>query len=67
MYYPKIKFYAFDIGIRHENKREYLDYDKSIKIFQKCNIFYAKPLFIGSLRDCMKFNIRFKTNIPKWD
>ena len=41
--------------------------EKSIDIFEKCKIFYAKPLLIGTLDECLKYDYHFQTNIPKWE
>ena len=49
-----------------EGEREYLDFEDCIVLFEECGIFYATPLFIGTLEKCLNYKLRFETNIPKW-
>eukprot|EP01080_Neovahlkampfia_damariscottae_P000789 gene789-9039_t len=60
-YAPIIYFYAFDIRTDHG----YLNYDKSIELFEKVELFYAKILQRGKLEDVIKFEVEeFQTTIP---
>lgn len=64
-YAPEIKFYAFDISVESEGGlKEYIDYDTAIAYFEKFDIFYAKPLFIGKLSKALDFNPHINSTIP---
>ncbi|KAF0973467.1 hypothetical protein FDP41_008171 [Naegleria fowleri] len=80
-YSNDIEFYAFDIAIEFNKPQEntcqptFVDYETCLEIFSKCNsqlscqktqlLLYAEPLFIGSYEDCMEYNIKFESKIPK--
>ncbi|MBD1834379.1 RNA ligase [Cyanobacteria bacterium FACHB-472] len=66
-YSPKIEFCAFDIAVEENSKtakRDYIDYDKALKIFQQVEILGAKPLFIGKYEQAVAQNIEFDSTIP---
>ncbi len=46
-------------------RREYMNYEDSLILFEYLGFFYAKPLFIGPLEKCLHFNHEFKSTIPK--
>lgn len=66
-YSPGISFCAFDIAIEDHssNSKYYLDYERAISLFQKHDLFYAKPLFIGKFNEALEFNTRINSTIPK--
>ncbi|MBO9728581.1 MAG: hypothetical protein J7623_08090 [Chitinophaga sp.] len=65
-YSPTIRFCAFDIALYPEDadSKIYLDYDTAITYFERFNIFYAKPLFIGKWNDALNFDIHLPSTIP---
>jgi len=68
-YSPTIEFYAFDVAIcTADNVAEkiYLDYDRSLDIFQQTGLFHARPLFVGKYHDADNYPIEFDANIPGW-
>lgn len=64
-YSPKIEFYAFDIQIENSKGKFYVDYEESIIKFKKCEMLCAEPLFIGKYEQCLSFEFKFETTIPK--
>lgn len=64
-YAPDVHFCAFDIAVETENSRKYLDYETAICYFEKHNIFFAKPLFIGKFGEATGFNTRINSTVPK--
>jgi Rnl2 family RNA ligase len=64
-YSPDIHFYAFDIGVEKNNEIVYLDYNKSIDLFQEAKLFYAEPLKICSFKEALEYNYDFESTIPK--
>ena len=59
-YSPDNLFYAFDIKVNGV----YVDYDKCVEIFEKVNLFHAKILFKGSLKDALAYPNEFESTIP---
>ena len=75
LYSPNIEFYAFDVAIilknmndndNNKTRRQYMNYEDAILLFESVKMFYAKPLFIGKYEDCLNYNYEFETNIAKW-
>lgn len=64
-YSPSIEFCAFDIAFENNLVKTYLDYKKSIELFEKHEILHAKPLFIGKLNEALDFDIRIHSTLPK--
>lgn len=68
-YTNDIEFYVFDIAIEKDGIQTYLDYEFVLDLFTKylsnLGILYAEPLFIGSYEECMEYNIKFDSKIPK--
>ena len=66
-YTPKISFCAFDIAIEHDgtDSKSYLEYELAISYFEKHEVFYAKPLFIGKFGEAMNFDTRINSTIPE--
>lgn len=48
-----------------KEKKKWVNYNDAMKIFEKVGLFYAKPLFEGTLEECHKYDIKFNTIIPK--
>ncbi|KAL9652052.1 hypothetical protein ABK040_000393 [Willaertia magna] len=66
-YCNNISFMAFDILLNLNNNTNYfLDFEKSIELFKKVNLFYAIPLFTGTFEECLEYNIKFNSTIPKY-
>ncbi|MBQ4801528.1 2'-5' RNA ligase [Aquimarina sp. MMG015] len=63
-YDPSINFFAFDIAIISDAKY-YLSYKESITYFEKYNISFVKPLFVGKLSEALNFNISINSKIPQ--
>eukprot|EP01117_Protostelium_nocturnum_P017891 TRINITY_DN7369_c0_g1_i1.p1 TRINITY_DN7369_c0_g1~~TRINITY_DN7369_c0_g1_i1.p1 ORF type:complete len:374 (-),score=116.16 TRINITY_DN7369_c0_g1_i1:4-1092(-) len=65
LYHPKLKFAAFDVAIQMEGeKRTYLDYSISLRLFESSGTFHCRPLIIGSLYDCLDYKLDFQSTIP---
>ena len=65
-YSPKLHFYAFDIFVIEEDKQYYVDYEFSLEIFKRVDIFHAEPLEIfDNIDDALKYPIGFNSTIPK--
>lgn len=71
-YAPFQSFYGFDIVICHGNGqdsngfRTWLNPDEVVDVYKQNEIFYAKSLFKGTLKECLAFNNAFQTHIPEW-
>lgn len=71
-YAPFQSFYGFDIAICHDNDtdasgyRTWLNPDEVVDVYKQNDIFYAKSLFRGTLKECLAFNNAFQTHIPEW-
>lgn len=65
-YCSGLEFYAFDIAIQRtvSAPKEYIDFSRALDLFEQHKLFYAKPLFVGSLADCTNFDVNFNTTIP---
>lgn len=61
-YCPQNEFYGFDIMVDGIFLNEY---DKCMA-FEKHGFLYAKPLFRGSLEECLAYPNEFQTHIPEW-
>lgn len=65
-YSPKLHFYAFDIYVTCITNAFYLDFDESIKLFDRVNILYSKPLKIyNSYEKAIQHKIGFNSTIPE--
>lgn len=58
-YCPEHKFYAFDIRV----DGNYLNYDDAVKAFETVGLFYAKPLFRGTLDEVLAWSEQHKSDI----
>jgi Rnl2 family RNA ligase len=68
-YSPTIAFYGFDIAIALEEssgQQFYLDYDRTLEIFQETGIFHARPLFVGKYHAACDYPIEFESHLPAW-
>lgn len=63
-YSDDINFYAFDISFVNNTKEIYLDFEESLKIFNKFNILHSTPLakFL-KLEDALNYNYNFQSTI----
>lgn len=73
-YCPEFDFYPFDLRIieegdddsRLKHKKKWLTYEEFAPLMEKIDFgLYGKAIFRGTLEECLKFDIRFKTRIPK--
>ena len=75
-YCPGHEFYAFDLHVLspdgdHEDGEEAryrttVDKLEMNSLFKEAGLFYAKPLFRGTLHECLAFDNTFKSHIPGW-
>lgn len=71
-YAPYQSFYGFDIALVHGNGtdangyRTWLNPDEESDVYAKNDIFFAKSLFRGTLKECLEYANEFQTNIPTW-
>ncbi|MEO0685608.1 MAG: RNA ligase family protein, partial [Cyanobacteria bacterium J06649_11] len=63
-YSPNIEYCAFDIAVIENNQKNYLDYDKSLELFETVGLMAAQPLFIGKYEEAAVYNIGFESTIP---
>ena len=61
-YSPENIFYAFDMLI---NSEQYLDVEFANELFEKHNLFHAKTIFRGSIKECIAYPNDFHTIIPR--
>ena len=65
-YTPDNEFYAFDIAVYYQDETvDFLSMSIRNKLFEMNDIFYANPLFTGSLGACLAFNHIFQSHIPR--
>jgi Rnl2 family RNA ligase len=65
-YSDKVEFYAFDVSVNTEDGTKlWLNYDVATKFWEKCGFFWAQPLLVGTLAECLKFNYAINTTIPQ--
>ena len=65
-YTPENAFYAFDIALCYKEETQlpyFLSTNLRNAFFEKHSIFYAKPLFQGSLGSCLNYNPNFLSTI----
>ncbi len=62
-YSPDNDFYAFDLRILNKS---YLNLNQSMEIFEKIGFLYAKPLFKGTLGECLQYPNEFESYISNW-
>lgn len=62
-YSPDNDFYAFDLRIYNKT---YLSLNQSMEIFEKIGFLYAKPLFKGTLYECLQYPNEFESYISGW-
>lgn len=60
-YTPDIEFCAFDL----KANGKFMNYDKAINLFLKFGIFHATMLFVGTFEECLNYNTKFNSTIPK--
>ena len=63
-YSDKHKFMAFDLRVREKDKHYIKNYLVACKLFEQANIPYLKPLMVGPIDQCMKYDISFDSTIP---
>ena len=67
IFYSKKQFlYIFDIAIIKDEIETFLDVDDFIELCEEFNFFYAKELFRGTLKECMKYTNKYNSHIPIW-
>ena len=65
-YTPKHEFYGFDIYVFTKDGGYYLSVEHTEILFGSEGFFYAKPLFKGTLDECLTYPNEFQTKIPEW-
>ena len=75
-YCPYHEYYAFDLQVLSSSSlndeteeatyRTLVDKIEMNRLFEQAGLFYAKPLFRGTLDECLMMNNTFKSNIPRW-
>lgn len=65
-YSPNNDFYGFDIKVNNGEEWNFLNVDVCNELFDKFGFFYAKPLFKGTLQECLDFNNLYETLLPTW-
>ena len=60
-YSPNLHFYAFDVAVNGHR----LQFVESLEILEKSGFLYSEPLMIGTLEQCLAFDVEsFSTTIP---
>jgi len=76
-YCPGLEFYAFDLYVKTPNDAKIptkdniwhhtkMDRLEMYRLFELAGLFYAKPLFRGTLKECLDFPNTFQSHIPGW-
>lgn len=66
-YNPDNDFYAFDIHYTtNDGKHRWMNYSKAMEFLEQCGFFWAKPLFIGTFDQALKYEKEFQSKIPEW-
>lgn len=64
-YCPQIEFFAFDVSVKVTGKdAQWINYDLAMDLFDQTELFYAKPLHTGTLKECLDYDIKFNSTIP---
>lgn len=66
-YNPENDLYTFDIRVGKNDDIEnftYLNVDVCNDLFERHGFFYAKPLFKGTLEECLNYNNYYDSTIP---
>ena len=65
-YCPHYDFYVFDVSVTVDNVDTWLHFDKVDPLLEEAGFrLRTKPLFRGSLQDCLNFDTEFNTTIPE--
>ena len=65
-YTPGHEFYGFDIYVFTKEDGYYLSVDETNALFEAEGFFYAKPLFKGTLDECLAYPNEFQSKIAEW-
>ncbi|MFX0094385.1 MAG: RNA ligase, Rnl2 family [Candidatus Hodarchaeota archaeon] len=66
-YSPVNDYYTFDVRITTDDeKHHYPDVFTRNQLLEQAGFFYARPLFTGTLTECLDYPITFDTLIPQW-
>lgn len=65
-YNPDVDFIAFDLSVLDSEFESWatINKDKANEAFEKTGMFYAVPLFRGTLEECLAYPNAFKSTIP---
>ncbi len=58
-YHPDNLYYAFDLRV----DAQYLNVEDTNRLFEAVGLFYAKPIFVGSFDECLKYPNKFPSTI----
>lgn len=64
-YAPNLRFMAFDVAVDIATQRSYLDFGDAQGICTRCGILFVQSLRVGTLAECLDFEIEFNTTIPE--
>jgi len=65
-YCPDHRFYAFDIYLHLSEGGRYLPVEEVNALFETEGFFYARSLFLGTLKECLGQSNRFQSKIAEW-
>jgi len=65
-YCPYHEFYAFDLYLTTEETGRFLTVDETNAFFEQAGFFYAKTLFRGALKECLKYPNDAPSQISAW-
>ncbi len=65
LYSERLEFYAFDVAFVVDSQIEFFYYDEACRLFETCGFFFARPLLVGSLAQCLEFDLNFQSTIPR--
>jgi Rnl2 family RNA ligase len=64
-YSPRIEFCAFDLSVEMPKERRFVSFEQLQEFLDDAELFYVKPLFMGSYEEALAYPIGFKSGVPK--
>ena len=64
-YTPNIEYMVFDIGVVNNNEINFMEYHKMEECIKQTELFYSKPLMIGTFEKVQQYNIDCNSTIPE--
>ena len=65
-YCPNHELYAFDLYVATEESARFLTVDEGNRYFELGAFFYAKTVFRGTLKECLRYPNDFQSQISAW-